>query len=178
MTEAALLCHPATPVPWLAGIAVRLAWDGRARLTLVYTVSGDLARLKRPPSARGDRVDGLWRHTCLEAFVMGRQAPAYREYNFAPSGAWQAYDFATYRRGGLPAPIRPPHITCQHTEDRLTLTAGLASPDLPPGRPLRIGLSAVIEDQAGQLSYWALAHPGDAPDFHHPDAFRLRLDPP
>ena len=43
---------------------------------------------------------------------------------------------------------------------------------MPDGR---IGLSAVIETTDGALSYWALAHPAEKPDFHHPDL--LRPDP-
>ena len=38
-----------------------------------------------------------------------------------------------------------------------------------------IGLSAVLEQQDGTKSYWALAHPPGAPDFHHPDCFVARL---
>ncbi|QLQ12045.1 MAG: hypothetical protein HZY74_00360 [Brevundimonas sp.] len=45
---------------------------------------------------------------------------------------------------------------------------------LPLG-PCRIGLTAVIEDTDGTISYWALAHPSDKPDFHHPDSFVLEL---
>ena len=60
-----------------------------------------------------------------------------------------------------------------------------------PGRLLRWGLprdpqavphllalvvSAVIEDDSGALSYWALRHPPGKPDFHHPDAFAMELD--
>jgi hypothetical protein len=41
---------------------------------------------------------------------------------------------------------------------------------------LRIGASAVIEDDGGALSYWALRHPPGKPDFHHPDAFALELE--
>lgn len=48
-----------------------------------------------------------------------------------------------------------------------------------------VGLSAVIEEAEGTRSYWALAHPADKPDFHHPDSFacdipvsRLALDLP
>jgi len=36
-------------------------------------------------------------------------------------------------------------------------------------------LSAVIEATDGSLSYWALEHPADKPDFHHPDSFALEL---
>ncbi len=39
----------------------------------------------------------------------------------------------------------------------------------------KVGLSAVIEAIDGTFSYWALAHPSDKPDFHHPDSFVLEL---
>jgi hypothetical protein len=29
----------------------------------------------------------------------------------------------------------------------------------------------VLEEQGGHKSYWALAHEGDAPDFHDPACF-------
>jgi hypothetical protein len=51
--------------------------------------------------------------------------------------------------------------------------------DCLPGSPscghVRLGLSAVIEEERGMLSYWALKHPTGRPDFHHPDAFALEL---
>ena len=47
------------------------------------------------------------------------------------------------------------------------------SADLAPHSPL--GLSAVIEEHGGAKSYWALAHPPGAPDFHHPDCFAAQL---
>ena len=46
------------------------------------------------------------------------------------------------------------------------------------GDPLHIGLSAVIEEEGGRKSYWALAHPPGPPDFHHPDCFTLELAAP
>ena len=42
---------------------------------------------------------------------------------------------------------------------------------------LALGLSAVIEDADGALSYWALAHPAAKPDFHHREAFTLKIEP-
>jgi hypothetical protein len=41
---------------------------------------------------------------------------------------------------------------------------------------LRLGLAAVIEDKAQVLSYWALKHPAEKPDFHHADGFVIELD--
>ena len=46
--------------------------------------------------------------------------------------------------------------------------------ELPHGAK-RLGLSTVIEDGDGGISYWALAHPSAKPDFHHPDSFVLDL---
>jgi hypothetical protein len=46
---------------------------------------------------------------------------------------------------------------------------------LPPGRSLRLGLSAVVEGMGGALSHWTLRHCGERPDFHHPDAFAQAL---
>jgi hypothetical protein len=43
------------------------------------------------------------------------------------------------------------------------------------GARLTLALSAVIEDEDGVLSYWALKHPAGKPDFHHRDAFALEL---
>lgn len=36
-------------------------------------------------------------------------------------------------------------------------------------------ITAVIEEADGTKSYWALAHPVEKPDFHHPDGFVLEL---
>ena len=45
---------------------------------------------------------------------------------------------------------------------------------LPHGA-LRMGLSAVIEEEGGRFSYWALAPPPGAPDFPHATCFAARL---
>jgi hypothetical protein len=61
---------------------------------------------------------------------------------------------------------------------RFELRAALALgrlPGLPGDAPWRLGLSAVIEEAGGGLSYWALAHPPGKADFHHSDCFALEL---
>ena len=67
----------------------------------------------------------------------------------------------------------------RNTAGRLELDARVRLGHLSPmhlNARLSLGLSAVIEDDAGTLSYWALRHPPGKPDFHHPDAFALELD--
>lgn len=42
--------------------------------------------------------------------------------------------------------------------------------------PCKLNLAAVIEENDGTKSYWALHHPDpEKPDFHHPDSFVLKL---
>ena len=58
--------------------------------------------------------------------------------------------------------------------DMLALEAHI---DLPPSAGA-MALSTVIEAQNGSKSYWALTHPGETPDFHHPASFTLDLTEP
>ena len=145
----------------------------------MYVVAGNCAALRIPHATdRPGPADGLWRHTCLEAFVAVDGDSAYREFNFAPSGQWAIYSFAS-ERVRTPSEVDvaiQPSIQIHSDSEQLTLTAKLPWTTLPPrGRTLWIALSAVIEDANGQLSYWALQHPCEQPDFHHPAGRALRL---
>jgi hypothetical protein len=156
-------------------VTVSLKSDG---LQLEYTVSGDTAGLRIPAATPPGPADGLWQHTCLEAFVAAEGETAYREFNFAPSGQWAVYRFASER---VQAPegleVDPPPSTQVCVSPRqFTLTALLPWPALPShANGLCIALSAVIEETNGRLSYWALQHPCERPDFHHPAGRSLRL---
>lgn len=136
-------------------------------LELRYRVRGDVGRIRLPVVQRpATRADELWRHTCFEAFVKPRGSESYLELNFSPSHAWAAYSFEGYRRGMHPAReiIETPTITCRADRDSLTLSAALHIG--APRSDDAVGLSAVIEDEDGNVSHWALAHPRTQPDFH------------
>ena len=149
--------------------------DG-GRLSLRYLVTGPVEAVRLPEAAPAERTDGLWRHTCFEAFVLSD--PGYLELNLAPSTEWGAYRFAGYREGMAPLDVPAPRIEGRAGEGSYELTATLDPlPGLPHDAPWRLALSAVIEGTDGRRSYWALAHPSAAPDFHHPDSFRLTLPP-
>jgi hypothetical protein len=108
--------------------------------------------------------------------------PSYHEFNFAPSGEWCVYALSSYRNGGPVADeIMRPHIALRCNHSRLELDAIVrldALSAIHPRAVLRVGLSAVIEASDGTLSYWALRHPADKPDFHDADGFALLLEPP
>jgi hypothetical protein len=167
-----LVPHPSTPSAAARAIAVRVHRE-RQRLALRYVVACDLGRMRVPAPRRPAPADGLWRHTCFELFVARPGSTGYEELNFSPSGEWAAYRFSGYRQGGVPLDCPQPAIHVRAGDGALQLEAAIAC---PPEGALKIGLSVVLEDADGALSYWALRHPSAQPDFHHADGFALEID--
>lgn len=134
-----------------------------------YLLRGPVATLRLPAPAEPGPADGLWRHSCLEAFVQHGDGPAYTEFNFSPSGQWAVYRFERERqRLAGDAPHEGPQIDCGPVDGGWRLLAWVPC-HLLPQAPGAMGLNAVLETTDGQLSHWALAHPrADRPDFHHP----------
>ncbi len=170
-----LRLHPASLAFATKHIEVEVARPGANSLVLRYVVTGEISDLRLPPVTAAARTEGLWRHTCFEAFIRTSPGTVYYEFNFAPSTQWSAYRFRSYRSGmGVATEISTPRIEAQASSERYTLQASLKLDDLsslPPDICWRLGLSAVIEETSGRKSYWALAHPPGEADFHHSDCF-------
>lgn len=167
----ALIPHPLSPCAAVKNLEAEVAREGEG-LALRFILTGDVSRLAVPARAAPARVDGLWNHTCFEAFVASG-GDGYLEFNFAPSTAWAAYWFDGYRQGMAPLDgIAPPRIETTTTTDTLEVRVSLAPLD---AIPLRLGLTAVIEETGGRISYWALRHPAERPDFHHAEGFALEV---
>jgi hypothetical protein len=173
----ALSPFPSAPPAALRALDVRVVRPAPDRLVLDYELQGDLSAVRLGSGGDRDRpTDGLWRHTCMEVFVAREPAGAYLEFNLAPSGEWAAYRFSGYRAGMAPLTgIHPPRIELRTQSDRQLLSAEVQLPWGPATGPLRLGLAAVIESTPGPLSYWALRHPAERPDFHHPDSFGFEI---
>jgi len=162
----ALCCHAATPASAVAAVSV--GWQRRSGIwRLDYRFVGDPERIVLSSSAASGFAEGLWRHTCAEAFIAGAGG-AYREFNFSPDGRWAIFDFAGERQrvAALSTPARGPEISWRRAGDALRLTVDLPAEPWPAGRGRRAGFCAVVEEAGGRLSYWALAHAADRPDFH------------
>ncbi|MGB6349476.1 MAG: DOMON-like domain-containing protein [Pseudolabrys sp.] len=169
-----LLKHPDSCSSGAGNIEVEVTRPGVHSLLLSYIVTGKMSDVRMPPVTAAARCDGLWRHTCFEAFVRASSGEAYYEFNFAPSTQWAAYRFSSYRSGMcVAAEISAPSIEVRSSPDRYTLQASLDldSLSLPHEALWHLGLSAVIEDINGSKSYWALMHPAGKPDFHYADSF-------
>jgi hypothetical protein len=172
MPFAALERHPASPCAALRGIQATVRRNADDSLDVTYRIEGDLDRVRIPPSGPRRPGERLWQHTCCELFVADAAGPGYQEFNFSPSGEWAAFRFTGYREGASFS-ATDPNIGIARTARTLELTAQI---ELNRKGTLRIGLSAVIEEIDGALSYWALRHAPGKPDFHHRDAFALELD--
>jgi len=178
-----LLCHPATPDDIVTGITVEVDSLTSDLLVLDYRISGDIDRLQLPPQAASGFQDLLWQHTCLEAFIGFSDSDAYFEFNFSPSSQWAAYRFESYRQNVTALhPLPSPRVIVRRHGDELEADVDIHLGAIPglgaaeiKGRELLLAVSAVMQSDQGVISYWALAHPPGKPDFHHRDAFALRL---
>jgi len=175
LSSLSLLCHPASPCPAVQAVTARvvLASDG---LRLRYFIHAEPAAIRLPEARPAQAADGLWQHTCCEAFIAPTGSTEYREFNFSPSGQWAAYRFSDYRERdtAFTAPLAP-HIELRQHADGFELTASLAPALLPDAASLQLGLTVVIEAADGSKSYWALTHAAAQPDFHLRQSFALAL---
>jgi hypothetical protein len=175
----ALVPHSASPPAappfkvW-ASVDYAASFGALATTNIWFGIGAPASRFVIPEGSGGARVNGLWQTTCFEAFLRPAGDPAYREWNFGPSGDWAAYDFASYREGiGAPDVGSPPYI---RMEDNFTWWALGATFTADADPSWELGLSAVLEEKDGTKSYWALAHPaGGKPDFHAADCFAAKL---
>jgi hypothetical protein len=178
-TRVKLQRHPDCPPGRVIGMEAEVLRPSPAKLDLRFLVTGALDDVVLPEVTTPQRADGLWQHTCFEAFIAAMPG-GYYEFNLSPSTDWAAYRFSGYRADMSAARVPPPRVAMQRRADRLELTAFLNLSDelgSYANLPWRVGLSAVIEDRNGRKSYWALAHAPGKPDFHHGDCFALDLPP-
>ena len=172
--------HPSSAPSAVTELSVAITRPSPLQLALDYRLVGELSSLRLPEPRPAVRADGLWRHSCFEAFIGHMPASHYWEYNFSPSGAWAAYHFSAYREGMAPLlKGSPPVIRSFIARDAVEFSvlldlAWLAR--VPGPVELRLGIAAVIEDREHAMSYWALEHPSEKPDFHHPGGLVVGLD--
>ena len=147
-------------------------------LTLSYLLRGRLAEVLLPaPAAVPARRHRLWEETCFEFFLAVKEAPSYWEFNLSPAGFWNVYHFEAYRQGMAEETAftsLPFNVRRRQDSLRLALEVDLAR-IVPADQTLEVAIAAVIKTGDGQVSYWALTHPGPRPDFHRRDSFLVEL---
>ena len=172
-----LICFPAAKVP---GIAITGSVSLQKNIVhLHYLLTGSIENIFLPPAcAYPSRKDDLWKSTCFEFFLAIKDHPQYWEFNMSPSGDWNVYHMDEYRRIGFreePSIQRLP-FEFQKNARGLTLDAQVdLNPILPLNQFLQFGINAVVQTLDRTETYWALAHPAPAADFHLRESFILEL---
>ena len=147
-------------------------------ITVRYALVGHLPDIAFPhPADTPSRKDRLWEETCFELFLAVKNATEYWEFNLSPAGHWNVYHFTEYRHGmreetvlsSLPFQVRngPEYFMLAVEFDVEKI--------VPSGRSLEVGITAVIKQKGGRITYWALTHSAPQPDFHRRDSFIIGL---
>ena len=167
---------PAGPLHYLK-ITGRIVRQSN-KLIIHYKLSGPLSELVIPALADiPARKKALWEETCFEFFIGTKNSGQYREFNLSSAGHWNVYSFNAYRQGmqeeqaftALPFSIRM-------QPDNLLLSLELdLGKVIPVNQTIEVAISAVIKPLSGNLTYWALNHPGPQADFHLRDSFIIDL---
>ncbi len=170
----ALRQHPDFPPLAVTAVEARIIGVDASWLRARWRIEGS-QQLVVPAFAGKGRADELWKTTCFELFLKPAGGEAYCEFNLSPSERWNAYDFTSYRAGMTERPLpREPECTMRLGSSFAIFDAAIPVAGVPQG-DCTMGMSAVIEEQGGQVSYWALAHPEGKPDFHDPACFAAVL---
>ena len=162
-----------------AGVTIGGSIGRRAdSLSVHCEVRGNLSKVSIPAAAEAPRrKDRLWEETCLELFLGTADSMEYWEFNFSPSGHWNAYRFTRYREGrreeraitSLPFDVR-------RDPEALLLTVEFnVGKIVPAGKDLAATVAAVIGTIDGEKSHWAPVHPAFRPDFHRREGFALTI---
>ena len=175
-----LVPHPAAPSSPGVEVLASAALDARGLVLRFSVRAAPHLVAVAPRSPRPGRRDRLWEHTCCEAFVGKDGSEGYLEVNLAPSEDWALWAFDAYRAGMRAAACEAPRLRVLRMPRELRVDAMVDAAAVavflgPP--PWVVGLSAVVEEQDGRRSYFALAHPGERPDFHARAAWTLEVYP-
>ncbi|HEY9898689.1 MAG TPA: DOMON-like domain-containing protein [Pantanalinema sp.] len=176
-TDFVLEPYPGLPFPAGVRVCGKARREGAA-LHLSWRLEGPPGSLALPlPAARPERRRELWEETCFEFFLASPERPGYWEFNLSPAGHWNVFHFDDYRAGmtdetafeALPFTVSNRPEACEVSVCIDPTELGLAA------APWLLAVSTVVAEPGGRVTYWALSHPGTQPDFHHPDAFGVRL---
>jgi hypothetical protein len=163
-------------------------------LAVRYDLVGNLSEVVLPLEVGEERSAAdfpkrkheLWKTTCFEFFLGVKHSDRYWEFNLSPAGHWNVYRFEGYRYGmeeETALTTLPFKVEHQPEMLSLALDCDLSSIDAlpfsnqmaPSDRALEVAITAVIESKSGEITYWALTHPGAEADFHRRDSFIIEL---
>jgi hypothetical protein len=149
-------------------------------LAVSFELAGDLAALDIPqPVPTPARQDRLWEDTCFEFFIAPQNLPQYWEFNLAPSGNWNVYRLDSYRQGlRVESSVTMLPFAIRRQPDLLSLDLEVELDEfIQSSEPVQAAISAIVKQHAlhSTVTYWALKHCGEQPDFHLRESFIVAL---
>lgn len=132
------------------------------------------------PTPNRSRLIKLWEKTCFELFIKN-QNDNYIEFNFSPNFEWNSFYFN--KKGDALKqwePMKIPATEILLSHDHFFLFVNIKKEYFPKEffdtkNELTAGITSVIKDKSGSLSYWALSHNDIRPNFHHFDSFKYKF---
>jgi len=149
------------------------------KINVLFRMLGEINNIFFPKlTQRPSRKDELWNTTCCELFVAKSGQPGYWEYNLSPSHDWAIFKFSNYRTAKTDD-LSITEIDINTKIDKnseFELNTILKLPGALIGQNLEIGVSSVIQNTLGEISYYALSHPVEKPDFHDRNCFTIHIN--
>lgn len=149
-------------------------------LYVSYKLTGDLTQIDLGNGTPNhQRQMKLWEKTCFELFLKHEDHDDYLEFNFSPHFEWNSFYFP---QKGAPLKeleaVKNIKIDILRSSDIFQLIAEVESKNLPKhfqkelsqGK-LMAGMTTVLKEKNLRMSYWALSHKDQRPNFHHFDSF-------
>lgn len=148
-------------------------------LEIRYDVTGAIDGFVFPERVPSPvRRDELWKTTCFEGFIAPDGGDGYLEFNFSPSGDWQAYRLTKYREGIAPFDqVRSVEIRTSSLRNRFRMTAIVHLLDECLGSPCdgNASVTVILADGGNKQSFWAPGHGREEADFHHRGGFLMKV---
>ena len=124
------------------------------------------------------RVIKLWEKTCFELFIKDDQ-DSYLEFNFSPDFEWNCFYFekkgdklTEYKKMEL---VKFDILFSNEVVHIIVELQKKMFPDHFFEGKLAAGITSVLKEKNGNLSYWALSHNDTRPNFHHFDSFKYKF---
>lgn len=137
-------------------------------LSLSYKLSGDLQKIVIPSKLKDAREIGLWESTCFEFFFLNEENQSYYEFNFSPSGKWNCFFFIQQGDQLQEAECQITKFNSIKENNKYELDIEIDMNTLKDSfrnlKEYKMNLTAVLEEE--DLSYWALKHGQERPNFH------------
>ncbi|MEH2202080.1 DOMON-like domain-containing protein [Nostoc sp.] len=148
------------------------------KVAIRYMLEGDLKEITIfPPSNTPSRKHELWKDTCFEFFVGINNSEQYWEFNLSPARHWNVYRLDGYRQGMQEeTAFEKLQFDVQNQGKGLAIMLDLDLGKIISGeQAIEVGITTVVKDRNGEVTYWALTHLGAEADFHLRDSFIIQL---